>query len=235
MKQLLLGVLLVVLCQFSTLKAADTLQVREPRVPILIERQDNVLFYLRLDSRSCRTLDEVVLEFAETTNMKDIKAVKLYYGGTETVKREGKTFFCPVEYIPRDIPGKTLAAHPSYSVLKKEIKSPLRQVVFPVNQSLVPGINYFWVSIQMKPKTPLLAKVEADIVRASADGKILVLRKESPSGIERLMGTGVRHAGDDGLHFVFRDWLLLIRAHCWAFMMFVIIVRQICRNILMSV
>ena len=32
---------------WSSAKAADTVYVRETQVPILIERQDNVLYYLR--------------------------------------------------------------------------------------------------------------------------------------------------------------------------------------------
>ncbi len=43
--------------------ASDTVFVRETQIPILIERQDNVLFMLRLNAKESRSLDEVVFEF----------------------------------------------------------------------------------------------------------------------------------------------------------------------------
>ena len=39
------------------LHAADTVFVKTPQVPILIERHDNVLAYLRLDAKETKTLD----------------------------------------------------------------------------------------------------------------------------------------------------------------------------------
>ena len=69
------------LCAVSTLCAADTLFIKETRIPILIERQDNVLFYLRLDAKDSKVLDKVVLKFDEETVLSDIQSVKLYYGG----------------------------------------------------------------------------------------------------------------------------------------------------------
>ena len=40
-------------------QAADTLFIKAPQVPILIERNDNVLFYMRMDAKETKTLDEV--------------------------------------------------------------------------------------------------------------------------------------------------------------------------------
>ena len=51
--------LLLLLALAGTARAADTLYVRETQVPILIERQDNVLFYLRLNAKDSQTLNEV--------------------------------------------------------------------------------------------------------------------------------------------------------------------------------
>lgn len=197
MKYLSFCVLLTLLCQFVSLKAADTLQIRETRVPILIERQDNALFYLRINARDAKVLNEIKLVFGDKTNLSNIQSVKLYYGGTESVARSGKNFFYPVNYIPFNVPGETLFANQSYSLLNKEIKAPAKKVTFEVNQSLFPGINYFWVSLQMKPKTSLSSKVTANIISAIADGKELATATRSVENIEHRMGRGVRNAGDD--------------------------------------
>ena len=53
--------------------ASDTVFVRETQIPVLIERQDNVLFMLRLNAKESRVLDEVVLNFGKDVNVADIQ------------------------------------------------------------------------------------------------------------------------------------------------------------------
>ena len=185
------------LCAVSTLCAADTLFIKETRIPILIERQDNVLFYLRLDAKESQTLNDVVLNLGEGVNLSEIQSIKLYYGGTEALQDSGKKRFAPVGYISSNTPGKTLAANPSYSIKKSEVTNPGNQVVLKGDQKLFPGINYFWISLQMKPGTSLTSKVTADMGSISLDGKIALLDVVSENGIDHRMGVEVRHAGDD--------------------------------------
>ena len=52
--------------------ASDTVFVRETQIPVLIERQDNVLFMLRMNAKESRVLDEVVLNFGKDVNLSDI-------------------------------------------------------------------------------------------------------------------------------------------------------------------
>ena len=42
-------------------------------------------------------LNEVKLDFGKDVNLNEIESVKLYYGGTESVERRGKTYFAPVD------------------------------------------------------------------------------------------------------------------------------------------
>lgn len=178
--------------------AADSIAVRETRIPILIERQDNVLFYIRLNAKENQTLDKVALSFGKEVKLADIQAVKLYYGGTEALQDRGKNRFAPVEYISSHNQGKTLAANPSYSIKNSEVTNPGNEVVLESGQKLFPGVNFFWVSLQMKPETPLSAKVTAKLSSITMDGKEAPVKMFSPEGIEHRMGVGVRHAGDDG-------------------------------------
>ena len=67
------------------------------------------------------------------------------------------------------------------------------------NYKLFPGVNFFWVSLQVKPGTSLLSKVTADLSSVTIDGKEAVCKKMSPDGIVHRMGVGVRHAGNDGV------------------------------------
>ena len=186
------------LCSFSA-RATDTIFVYETQVPILIERQDNMLFLMRLTTaRSDTKLNEVVLRLGQNVNLSNIQSIKLYYGGTEARQNYGKELYLPVTYISRDVSGKTLAANPSYSINKSQVNNPGRKVILNANQKLFPGINYFWISLQMKPGASLLDKVSAKIVTVKVDNKEALIYTVSPENITHRVGVGVRHAGDDG-------------------------------------
>lgn len=187
------------LLSVMAVQAADTLFIKAPQVPILIERNDNVLFYMRMDAKETKTLDEVTVTFGKDVPLSQIKSVKLYYGGTDASQDRGKKRFAPVEYISSNTPGKTLAANPSYSVRKSEVQPKNdRTIVLKGEQKLFPGYNFFWVSLEMQPSASLHTKVTADITSVKADGKENPTKLVSDKNIERRMGIGVRHAGDDG-------------------------------------
>lgn len=187
------------LLSVMAVQAADTLFIKAPQVPILIERNDNVLFYMRMDAKETKTLDEVTVTFGKDVPLSQIKSVKLYYGGTDASQDRGKKRFAPVEYISSNTPGKALAANPSYSVRKSEVQPKNdRTIVLKGEQKLFPGYNFFWVSLEMQPSASLQTKVTADITSVKADGKENPTKLVSDKNIERRMGIGVRHAGDDG-------------------------------------
>lgn len=117
MRLYLLFVLLSLYPVFT--QATDTVYVHETQLPILIERKDNVFFLMRLTTdESDKKLNEVALQFDSECEFVNIQSVKLYYGGTEARQNYGKDLFAPVVYIPRNDPGKTLAANRSYSIKK---------------------------------------------------------------------------------------------------------------------
>ena len=116
-------------CSFDV-KASDTVFIHETQIPVLIERQDNVLFYFRLDAKESKKLDEIILDFSKSTNLTDIQAIKLYYGGTEALQDKDKNRFAPVEYISSHRPGGTLAAIPSYSIKCAEVGLSLIHISF---------------------------------------------------------------------------------------------------------
>lgn len=180
------------------LKATDTVYIKAPQVPVLIERHDNVLFYMRLDAQDTKVLDNVSVTFGKDVPLSQIKSVKLYYGGTEAPQDREKKRFAPVDYISSHAPGRTLSANPSYAIKKSEAIPQERTVLLSGNQNLFPGTNFFWVSIEMKPDASLLTKVTAQVTRVEAEGKSLPVKCVSASDVVRRMGVGVRHAGDDG-------------------------------------
>ncbi|MDD3788302.1 MAG: exo-alpha-sialidase [Petrimonas sp.] len=178
--------------------AADTIRVKETQIPLLLHRTDNVLFYIRIDAKKAQKLEEISLTFSDKVNLSEIKSVKLYYGGTETVQKQGQLFFSPATYITSFTPGKTREANSSYSLKVAEKISPARKVVFDANYNLFPGINYFWISLQMNPNASLLTKVEAVLETVKLDIPAVPVISATEGVIHRV-GLGVRQAGDDGV------------------------------------
>ena len=77
---------LCAICLLGTLfaaRATNTLFVKRPNIPILLERHDNVLLQMRLDASEGQTLNEISLNLNEELPLREIKSVKLYYAGTE--------------------------------------------------------------------------------------------------------------------------------------------------------
>ena len=109
MKKLRFLFLLYSIISFGNLRAADTVFVKEAQIPVLLERQDNILFYIRLETDTAQIFNDVVLQFTENTSMQNIQSVKLYYSGTEALQDYGKKRFAPVSYLSFTSPGKTLA------------------------------------------------------------------------------------------------------------------------------
>lgn len=193
----LLSFLVVLSCVLG-IKAADTAFIKNPQIPILIERHDNVLCYMRINAHEAKVLDNVSVTFGQDVPLEQIKSVKLYYGGTEAIQDRGKNRFAPVEYISAHAPGKTLSVNPSYAIKKSEIVPQKNSVLLTGNQNLYPGVNFFWVSIEMKPEASLLTKITAEVTGVTADGQSLPVKCVSAPNVIRRLGAGVRHAGDDG-------------------------------------
>lgn len=193
----LLSFLVVLSCVLG-IKAADTAFIKNPQIPILIERHDNVLCYMRINAHGAKVLDNVSVTFGQDVPLEQIKLVKLYYGGTEAIQDRGKNRFAPVEYISAHAPGKTLSVNPSYAIKKSEIVPQKNSVLLTGNQNLYPGVNFFWVSIEMKPEASLLTKITAEVTGVTADGQSLPVKCVSAPNVIRRLGVGVRHAGDDG-------------------------------------
>ena len=182
----------------STVWASDTVRIQETQIPVLIEREDNVLFYLRVDGASGETLNEIRLKFGTDVDLSAIRAVKLYYSGTKRLGPGDKHVMRSETYVSAHTQGKTRAANPSYSVLQSVVNKPGREVVLTSDQPLFEGPNFYWISLQMALKAPLTTKVVATIEEVKINRQNAPLLYLSERGIEHRLGVGVRHAGDDG-------------------------------------
>ena len=106
--------------------------------------------------------------------------------------------FCSCRIYFRSCARQDLSVNPSYAIKKSEIVPQKNSVLLTGNQNLYPGVNFFWVSIEMKPEASLLTKITAEVTGVTADGQSLPVKCVSAPNVIRRLGVGVRHAGDDG-------------------------------------
>ena len=152
-------------------QATDTLFVREPQIPILIDRTDNNLYEMRISADKGEILNRLTLRFAPQTETKNIRAIRLFYAGVEAPSRTGN-HFCPTYYLSRDTPHWTRKAIESYSVLQDEVSKPKNQVELTSSQPMLAGVNYFWISIEVDKKTPLTSKLSVEIADARINNRL---------------------------------------------------------------
>lgn len=187
---------LLCLLSLTTVYAADSLFVRKPQIPILIDRTDNILLEMRVNAHKGDILNKLSLQFRQGIDLNDIKALRLFYSGTEASSRQG-VHYRPVAYISSHAEGKTKAANPSYSVRQSEVTDMTDIVTFTSEQPMVEGINYYWISIEMKPETSLLTTFTVQMPMAEINNRPATIVWDGKADVRR-MGIGVRHAGDDG-------------------------------------
>ena len=116
MKKIFSLLLLLNLFVFAlSLQAEDIVQVKQTKTPILIDRTDNVLFYIRVDAKNSKELNQINLRFSESVNIYEIAAIKLFYSGTEAPQRMNQFHYAPIgQYVSSHSPGNTLKANSSY-------------------------------------------------------------------------------------------------------------------------
>ena len=139
MKKVTSFLLLAALCcpaWQAVASVTDTVFIRETNIPVLIDRQDNELFHLRIDNGEGKKLDRVSLDLGTEVDLAQVEAVKLYYGGTECMERTGKGYYAPVAYVSAYTVGQTRAANPSYSILKSEVRRAVRWCLMSISLSI---------------------------------------------------------------------------------------------------
>ena len=177
--------------------AADSLLVREPQTPILLDRTDNILYELRIDASPGDTLNAVTLRLDPGVNLRDIRAIRLFYGGVEGPSRKG-THLSPAPYLSSHRTGETRQAIEAYSVRHDELASPASHTLtLTSGQPLPGGINYFWVSVQLDRRASLLTRIRSDVERVEVNHLPQPIHWRGKAPLRRV-GIGLRQAGDDG-------------------------------------
>lgn len=161
------------------------------QTPVLLDRADNILFNIRIDAPEGGTFERLDLQL-DKESARYVRSVKLYYSGTDAVNVAADKLAAT-----RSILDGAREADPSYSILKAERRA-AEHLSLAAPTSLFCGINYFWVSVEMRRDTPLTHKLSAALESVTVDGRAAAPEMLVATEAPRRMAVGVRHAGDDG-------------------------------------
>ena len=161
------------------------------QTPVLLDRADNILFNIRIDAPEGGTFERLDLQL-DKESARYVRSVKLYYSGTDAVNVAADKLAAT-----RYILDGAREADPSYSILKAERRA-AEHLSLAAPTSLFCGINYFWVSVEMRRDTPLTHKLSAALESVTVDGRAAAPAMRVATEAPRRMAVGVRHAGDDG-------------------------------------
>ena len=161
------------------------------QTPVLLDRADNILFNIRIDAPEGGTFERLDLQL-DKESARYVRSVKLYYSGTDAVNVAADKLAAT-----RYILDGAREADPSYSILKAERRA-AEHLSLAAPTSLFCGINYFWVSVEMRRDTPLTHKLSAALESVTVDGRAAAPEMLVATEAPRRMAVGVRHAGDDG-------------------------------------
>lgn len=159
--------------------------------PVLLDRADNILFNIRIDAPEGGTFERLDLQL-DKESARYVRSVKLYYSGTDAVNVAADKLAAT-----RYILDGAREADPSYSILKAERRA-AEHLSLAAPTPLFRGINYFWVSVEMRRDTPLTHKLAATLTTVTVDGRAAAPEMLVATEAPRRMAVGVRHAGDDG-------------------------------------
>jgi len=187
---LLLGVLLIG-CSRKDINV--TVYLSQWQVPVLKYRENNPVLQIKVvvngDSPSS-AITSVTVHTEGTDDLDDIKAVRLFYTGRDSL-------WLRYETIPEKA-GNIL--DPLYDELSPSQfgpdMKPAPSITFKGDQVLEPGDNYFWVMVEIAENANLHHKIDAGCSRIKISGGNAIKPGADPPGKQRI-GVAVRKHMDD--------------------------------------
>ena len=190
-KTILAAVATIISAAHSSSAADLRIVAGATQTPVLLDRADNILFNIRIDAPEGGTFERLDLQL-DKESARYVRSVKLYYSGTDAVNVAADKLAAT-----RYILDGAREADPSYSILKAERRA-AEHLSLAAPTSLFRGINYFWVSVEMRRDTPLTHKLSAALESVTVDGRAAAPEMLVATEAPRRRAGGVRHAGDDG-------------------------------------
>lgn len=175
--------------------------VSHPQIPLVLDREYNIVAELQIQGGVFEQLDSVVLTISDI-GTSAIKKASLVYTGESSMIGSRTSSFILSEQIKKLGGGQTYYCNPAACEKVCEVSPMSGHITLPAQFKLGRKDNHFYISLQISSST--LTDI-ATTVKVRVDGVYLDGRNRlasSSSTIHRL-GISVRQAGDDGV-FAYR-------------------------------
>jgi sialidase-1 len=164
----------------------ESITTEQPVYPALIGNRTNPI--ARVVIRTTGSLEPITVKTLRintrgTTNLGDIEAVEVYYTGGQGT-------------LSNDYPDANFPESAGFG----SAQSPRETLRFRGRQTLIEGVNYFWVSYRLKDSANIDHRLDAGCEAVGFVGSQGTIEPEiiSPEGSQR-MGVALRNADDDGI------------------------------------
>ncbi|HMI04576.1 MAG TPA: sialidase family protein [Pedobacter sp.] len=159
----------------------DRIQIEENQyqLPVLVGKRDNPIIRIKIsDIKEGQKLTSIIINTAGTSNLRDIKTVRLYYYGKDS--------------LPGNMEATKAKLFSSTSAIKKEME-------LEGDLPLITGDNYFWLSYELNEHVKLFDQVDAKAMTLKIDGKNIAFN-QSENDIKQRVGIALRKHGMDGIN-----------------------------------
>lgn len=189
------------LLAFASAEAAGKIQVHNACIPIMTDRQLNVVAEICIETEDNMTLQGVELQLGGELPAHVFREAQLIYtGGMSSLMLRSESQAIKDQF--KRIGGsQTMYAHPAYIEKQSLVKLSGQQTFYlRADRKLVPGKNYFYVSLapDVKRVKDLSQSFTLEVTRIDADGGQAEFTKEAL--LPQRLGVGVRQHGDDGVY-----------------------------------
>lgn len=179
--------------------AADTVSVYRAAVPVMLYNDVNPVFDLKVvNSEQKATINSIKVEFSKDTPIKFIESIDLFYTGTTSMFLSRTRSQALKIHAGRFSGGQTIYKHPAYAVPISKASKVSLKTELKCEKDLFVGPNFFYISLRLKPNTPLTATFEAQITEIKINSTPAPLSHKG-SDTPLRVGVSVRNAGDDGV------------------------------------
>ena len=183
----------------STLLATVAVNVFNPRIPVIVDREYNVVSEIVIPSESARQAYgevEVALDGIPLNAVKDVRLV--YIGTISPIMSRTKSNVMKSHYNYWGAGQEDWYA-PRSTFIECKVKPKSGTVKLPFNRPLVKGDNHFYISLNIASKKVDLSSVFSCGVKSiSLDGEKASFLELGPAGGRRY-GIALRNHGDDGV------------------------------------
>lgn len=155
------------------------MQQNQYQLPVLIGKRDNPIIRLKLSNvKDGQKLNGITVSTAGTSNIHDIKTVRLYYYGKDSLPGNMETTKAKL-FSSADVTGKEI-----------ELRGDL---------ALSNGDNYFWLSYELDDHANLDGLADAKVLSVKLDRKNIPLDPPA-NDIKHRIGIALRKHGMDGIN-----------------------------------